>query len=228
MGKIEEVNERGFAVFQEALPPEELYQIGYWKETYDAPMRGHDVDGRYYDRFHQSVEWANYWTMSLHDHVEVRKITPYVTRIAEIFLDDPVFYHCDVSVLTPKCQIIRPHVDTPHRHQPWNDKIDRRLSIQFAAPLHTVHKHAGITALLPGSHKQVWKIKKCYGGGYDEEFLKGAYQPDVKFGDLLAWDARTLHSQMPNVSDTNRYMLLFNYVERDILDNLMAHENTLV
>ena len=93
--------------------------------------------------------------------------------------------------------------------------------------MHDMSSHAGTTAFLPKSFKHMWDIKDCYKGVYTNEFLKGAIQPEASYGDVILWDARTLHSQMPNITKTNRYMLLMNYLEERIVNDVMQYERTL-
>ncbi len=228
MNRADHLAQNGFALYKDVLPNKTLYEIVYWKETWDLPVRGHDVDGKYHTQFDNEVRWANYWTHPLSDHRAVQMLRNTTDEIAKTLLKSPVMYHCDASVLTELSTAIRPHVDTPHRHEPWNDKIDNRLAIQMAAPLHEFKSHCGTTAFYPGSHLKHWDIKACYSGHFDNEFLKGHVQPPTSFGDVAVWDARTLHSQMPNLSERSRYLLLFNYVEERIVDDLMDYENSLV
>lgn len=223
-----DVIENGYGVWRQALDPKILYDLTYYKSDYDHPNRGHDRNEKYYDRYQESVEWANYWTDPLNDHPRIADVRRVTDRLAGRFLIMPVFYHADCSVLTPLNSMIRPHVDTPHRHDPWNKFVDYPLGIQIGIPLHQTSGLAGTTAFLPRSHKRVWDIKSCYRGEYTEEFLKGCEQPEVNYGDVIVWDARILHSQMPNVTDTNRYMLLLNYLEERVVDRVMQYEASLI
>lgn len=224
MDPMEQMLTLGYSVWPQRIDQKLLYDLVYYKESYDRPNRGHDRNGVYYAEYHDSVEWGNYWTDPLNDNPRITEIRNVVDRIVGRFLVEPVFYHADVSVLTPLNSLIRPHVDTPHRHAPWNEKIIYGLGVQVGIPLQSYDCGAGITAFLPGSHKQVWNIKRCYRGEYTDTFLKDCVQPVVEYGDVLIWDARTLHSQMPNVSGHNRYMLLLNYLERRVVNDVMIYE----
>jgi len=215
--------EQGFTVFRQKFDQMLLYDISHTKISWDIPQRGHDRDGNYYATYHENVEWSNYWTLPLNDHNQISNVREVTDQFVEEFMDDPVFYHADCSVLTPLSSGPRPHVDTPHRHAPWNR--DRRLlGIQIAIPLHEFTENSGSTAFLPGSHKRVWEIDRCYRGEYTEQFIQEAIQPVVHFGDMLMWDARTLHSQMPNITATKRYMLLMNYIDRRVVNDVMQYE----
>jgi len=227
MNKIDHLNEHGYAVWKTLVSPTSLYILVYHKDTFDIPLRGHDINGNYYECYHRSVEWANYWTLPLNQNNRVREIRANVDPVVEQLLDRPVFYHADASVLTELNNTIRPHIDTPHRHKPWNKKIDRRLGIQVAMPMHDMKVTAGITAFVPGSHRKYWDIKKCYRGDYTQQFLRECEQPQITYGDMIVWDARTLHSQMPNVSHSSRYMLIMNYLEEDVVQDVMQYEASL-
>lgn len=221
------MSQDGFTVFENAVDIQVLYDLIYRKENFDIPTRGHDVDGKYH-KSHPiaNVKWANYWTLALNDNYYVEALRKETDRIAEKFLDRPVFYHSDVSVLTADAQIIRPHVDTPHRHKPFNN-IQERLGIQMAIPLSVYNEENGMPGLVPTSHQSVWDIRECYQGVYDGYFMTHNVQPHVEYGDVLVWDTRTLHSQMPNDSDMPRYLLLMNYVEENIVKELAQYESEL-
>lgn len=224
MDPMEQMFELGYSVWPQRIDQKVLYDLIQQKHQYDYPNRGHDYNGIYYAGYHESVEWGNYWTDPLNDNSRIADIRNVVDRIVARFLVEPIFYHADVSVLTPLNSLIRPHVDTPHRHEPWNQKISHGLGIQVGIPMQSYDKNAGTTAFLPGSHKRVWEIKRCYRGEFTDTFLRECVQPKVEFGDILIWDARTLHSQMPNVSEHNRYMLLLNYLEHRVVEDVMIYE----
>jgi hypothetical protein len=223
---METMMTEGYTVWKNQIDQKILYDLAYNKFEFDHPDRGHDVNGKYYAGYQDGVEWANYWTGPLNDNPRIADIRKVVDRLVGRFLVIPVFYHADISVLTPKNSLIRPHVDTPHRHAPWNEKIKKILGVQVAIPLHSVAPTTGTTAFLPGSHRKVWPIKDCYAGKFTQEFIYNCVQPEVNFGDVLMWDARTLHSQMPNISTSNRYMLLLNYLEEYIVEDVMNYEVT--
>jgi hypothetical protein len=224
MDPMEQMLELGYSVWPQRIDEKIIYDLAYYKESYDHPNRGHDRNGVYYAEYHESVEWANYWTDPLSDNIRIGDIREVTDRLVARFLVEPVFYHADVSVLTPLNSMIRPHVDTPYRHAPWNQKITHGLGVQIGIPMQSYTENAGTTAFLPGSHKRAWDIKKCYRGEYTDVFLSECVQPKIEFGDILLWDARTLHSQMPNVSRHNRYMLLLNYLERHVVEDVMQYE----
>jgi len=218
--------EQGFTVFRDRIDNKILYDLTYYKSGWDKPNRGHDRDGSYYSQNYESVEWGNYWTGPLDDHIRVADIRATTDLLAAELLDNPVCYHVDVSVLTPVCSSIRPHVDTPHRHEPWNQDL-RQLGVQMAIPLNEVDQSSGTTAFVPGSHQRSWDIKDCYRGKFTELFLRECHQPVVSYGDVLVWDCRVLHSQMPNVRSSNRYMLLLNYLNEKIVQEVMEYEASL-
>jgi tRNA A-37 threonylcarbamoyl transferase component Bud32 len=42
------------------------------------------------------------------------------------------------------------------------------------------------------------------------------------------WDAKTLHSHMPNITDFDRYMLVMNYLDERIVKDVMDYEASLL
>lgn len=224
---MEQMFTKGFAVWPELIDRALIYDIASNKASFDYPAKGHDVDGKYYDKYVEDVKWANYWTQPLDDYSRIANVRKVVDRLVAKFLVSPIFYQASISVVTPENTLIRPHVDTPHRHKPWNNRVNRILGVQVAIPMHEFPPDAGVTALLPNSFRKVWDIEKCYNGSYLDEFLTDSVQPNLYFSDVLIWDARTLHSQMPNITQNNRYMLLMNYIEEDIVSKVMEYEATL-
>jgi ectoine hydroxylase-related dioxygenase (phytanoyl-CoA dioxygenase family) len=205
------------------IDPLVLYELAYFKNDYDYPSHGHDIDGKYYNKFQPNVQWANYWTTSLNDNIGLAAIRQAIDPIVAKLIDRPIFYQSSVSVLATGCKLVRPHVDTPHRHLPWNND-SRLLGIQVAAPLHNFAIDSGTTAFLSGSQNKYWDIKKCYRGDYTSEFLSKFTQPRLKYGDVVIWDTRVLHSQMPNNGLSSRYMLMLNYLNEDVVADVMAYE----
>lgn len=224
-----ELIENGYCVLQQQIDKQDLYKLIYSKFYWDNPNRGHDTSGKYYPKYQPNVEWANYWTAPLNDHPRIANIRKVVDGIVAEFIEYPILYHSDASVITPQSTLVRPHIDTPHRHLPWNND-QRLLGIQVGIPLNEFvpSGRSGTTAFLPGSHKKSWDIKKCYSGDYTFEFLNDFDQPELHYGDMVLWDSRTLHSQMPNITDVNRYLLLMNYLDERIVKDVMNYEASLL
>ena len=227
MTELDHFEEHGFATWSTVINHGTLNNLYFFKDVWDNPQRGHSCDDKYHHTYANDIQWGNYWTESLSDHTEVLSISSSIRHVINQLLDEPVFYHSDVSVLMPGSTTIRPHVDTPYRHEPWNHKINQRLGVQVAIPMQEFELTAGHTAFLPGSHRKYWNIRDCYNGVHTDEFKSGAVQPELAFSDVIIWDARTLHSQMPNPTNTPRYVLLLNYVEKRIYNQLNEFENAL-
>ena len=225
----DEMLEDGYTIFRDRLNKSVLYDLVYHKAIWDRPTRGHDVFGKYYSSYEENVPWANYWTDPVSDNSRIADIRKVVDTLVSEFMDYPVFYHSDCSVVTPLCNKIRPHVDTPHRHTPWNTD-SRLLGIQVAIPINEFSPagRSGTTALVPGSHKRHWDIARCYKGEYTTQFLSEAVQPELHYGDILMLDAKTLHSHMPNITDFDRYMLVMNYLDERIVKDVMDYEASLL
>jgi len=217
---------QGYNVLHKIVPGKLIYELAYYKSDFDYPRRGHDVNGTYYPHNVPDVDWGNYWTDPLNDNQNVKEIADILEKYLSEYIGPIVLYHADCSVLTNRCSVVRPHVDTPHRHAPWQQNQED-LAIQVAIPMSQFDKDAGSTAFLPNSHNQLWDIQKCYRGEYTAEFLRGAVQPRVDFTDAVIWNSRTLHSQMPNISSARRYMLLLNFLRRDVVEDVMDYEASL-
>lgn len=221
------IHDIGFTKIEKEVPVVQLLSLIEMCPAWDIPQRGHDRKGNYYDRPTPNVDWSNYWGVDLTENYHVTQIRKRLDEIAGTLLDDAYFYGSDVSVLAPGSSLIRPHVDTPHRHPPWNHSPDRRLGIQMSVPLNEWYDGMGGTAFLAHSHRKTWPIEECYKGTYNEMFKEKSQTIHLEFGDIAVWDARTLHSQMINHQTTKRYVLLLNYVEGDIVDELVAYESSL-
>lgn len=223
---IIDIETKGFVIHKQIIDKQSLYELAYNFHYCDHPTHGHDYNGKYYATYQDDVEWANYWSKPLNDHDTVISIRKILDPIIHLYLRSPVFYQCNASVITPKNSLIRPHVDTPHRHLRWNKDTSCRLAMQVAIPLAQFDISQGTTAFVPGSHNRAWDIKACYRGEYTKYFLENCVQPKISFGDAVIWDSRVLHSQMPNIQGTNRVMILMNYLEEDIVQDVIDYEES--
>jgi ectoine hydroxylase-related dioxygenase (phytanoyl-CoA dioxygenase family) len=88
-----------------------------------------------------------------------------------------------------------------------------------------INKNSASTGLVPYSQKRDFDIDKCYNGDYDRWFVENAVQPDMPTGSLLFYNCRILHSSMPNPQDIERPALLYNYLDRSIVDDVKKLDN---
>lgn len=188
--------------------------------------RGHDVHGNYYScPPKHKVQWANTWSQELSETQIVHVCNKFYTPQIALLLDDPVLYHSDVVTTYPNYQTVRPHIDTPYRHESFADE-DAFLGVQCLLPLtENFGPRTGGTAFVPGSHNTKWNIKDCYNGKHDDYFTENCVTTQVNYGEMLIWHPRVLHSATPNHGVEKRPALLMLYVERHIHDELRVIEN---
>lgn len=169
---------------------------------------------------------AVWWSQDLSSWPEVQEIDANISPIAQMYLPAARFYCSDIVVIEAKSNShwINPHVDTPHRFKRWNYDT-RLLGIQCVIPLVTVDHLNGATGLVVGSQKRDHNIKLCYEGYYDSDFRDTVMQPSVNMGDVLMYNARVLHSSMPNHSSAPRPALLINYLHSDLINEVGTIDN---
>lgn len=165
-----------------------------------------------------------WWSQMLMDWPEVIQIEETIRPLVEYYLNDLVWYTSDIVVAEPKSNWMNPHVDTPHRFEKWNANPEM-LGIQCIVALQDTGRTNGATGIVPGSQAFNWDIKKCYSGAYNSYFRSQYIQPTMPKGSLMMYGSRLLHSTMPNLSDNRRLLLLFNYLKKDIVDEVKAVDN---
>ena len=218
-------DEAGYMVF-EKLIPEKLIDSAVEKFTDLYPVRASSSKKRYAerDKIKELEDISVWWSQLVGEREEVKAIQTYVDHYASQILKDPVMYASDVVFIEANSVWVNPHVDTPYRFNKWN--FDQELwGIQSIVSLSDIGKDNAATGLVPFSQKKDFPIMMCYGGYYDHFFKKNHIQPEMPKGSLLIYNSRVLHSSMPNPRDTSRPALLFNYVERCIIDELKIVDN---
>jgi len=91
--------------------------------------------------------------------------------------------------------------------------------------LFDLDKEHGATGLVPNSQTKDFNINLCYQGFYNSMFSKNCIQPSLPKGSVLLYNARVLHSSMPNPQHTPRPALLFNYLDSSIIDDIISTDN---
>ena len=165
-----------------------------------------------------------WWSQSLNDFPEVKKIQKLIDPITEHNFPNLKFYASDCVFIGAGSTWINPHIDTPHRFEKWNyDK--RLLGIQCIVSLSDLNNENGSTGLVPFSQKRDFDINKCYSGNYDRWFMNNMKQHDMPKGSLLFYNCRVLHSSMPNNASLERPALLLNYLDRSIIEEVSGIDN---
>ncbi len=217
---------RGYNVFKNVISPDLIEKINR-KQSLLVPHRGHAMDYKYYpaDRIHECKDLAVWWSQELSGWTEVQEITKVLIEIIGCLFDEPDSYIADIITNEPGNTYIKPHIDSPYRFDRWWNE-DELLGVQCIIPLCKFTAENGGTGVLPNSHNTRWVVKDSYAGKYNEEFLAGVVQPDMNVGDVLIYHPRTLHSTMPNQTDTPRRALLIHITSREMA-RLLRREDTI-
>lgn len=162
-----------------------------------------------------------WWSQIVSDFPESKAILKLIDPIIKTQFKNFVHYTNDVVFIKSKSTWVSPHVDSPHRFGKYNyDK--RLLGIQCIVSLDDLDKNSASTGLVPYSQKRDFDINKCYTGSYDRWFLENCIQPDLPRGSLLFYNCRLLHSSMPNPKDLERPALLYNFLDKSIIDEIKS------
>lgn len=222
--KILEKDE-GYVVLESFIP--EIHIADYNKILKDLyPVRASSSKKVYAERdaIKDLEDISVWWSQSVSDLYEVIMIRKYIDHIINYQWPDLVFYASDTVTINAGSQWINPHVDTPHRFSKWNyDK--RMLGVQCIVTLEDTDKDNGSTGVVPFSQKRDFDIDKCYAGNYDRWFMQNVKQHNMPKGSLLMYNCRVLHSSMPNNSKIDRPALLFNYLDRSIINEVSEIDN---
>jgi len=165
-----------------------------------------------------------WWSQIVYDFPESRAILNIILPIIQSNFTELQYYTNDVVFIKSKSTWVSPHVDSPHRFQKYNyDK--RLLGIQCIVSLDDLDKKSASTGLVPYSQKRDFDINKCYTGSYDRWFLENCIQPDLPRGSLLLYNCRLLHSSMPNPKDKERPALLYNFMDKSVIDEVKSMDS---
>lgn len=217
--------EEGYAVWESFVP--EILIVDFNKRLGELyPVRASSSKKVYAekDAIKELDDISVWWSQEVGEFPEAMQIQKLIDPIIQVNFPNLGFYASDVVFINKGSQWINPHVDTPHRFKKWNyDK--RLLGIQCIVSLFNTTKDNGSTGIVPFSQKRDFDIDKCYAGTYNRWFMENVKQHDMPRGSLLFYNCRVLHSSMPNNSDLDRPALLFNYLDRSILNDVSNIDN---
>lgn len=165
-----------------------------------------------------------WWSQMVMDWPEVQAINDMVLPIISKELENAVWYASDIVTINGNSKWVNPHVDTPHRFTEWNED-ERLLGVQCIVSLQDTTPEMGSTGFVPRSHVQDWDIDMCYGGAYNKYFWDVCEQRDLTKGSVLMYNCRLLHSSMPNYFPEPRPMLLLNYLNGAIVEDVKKVDN---
>jgi len=206
--------------------PEKLIDAVVAKLDILQPVRASSANRTYAEReqIKDLPDISVWWSQMVMDWPEVIEIESMVSELIKPQLPLADWYASDIVVIEGHSNWVNPHVDTPHRFKKYNyDK--RLLGVQAIVSLFDLDKSRGVTGIVPGSQKQDHNINLCYQGFYNSMFLKKCVQPTLPKGSVLYYNCRVLHSSMPNSHDQSRQALLFNYLDRSIIDDIRTMDN---
>lgn len=143
-----------------------------------------------------------------------------IKKIVDQYIEDAVpFGNGNVVVQNSGYNAIMPHLDCPYRFTQYNYEKDL-LGVLAFVPLDNFTKENGATGFVKGSHKFQLDNVKCYKGHYNDFYNDNHEQIECEIGDVIIWNAKILHSGMPNHTEYSRAGIAINYVSNSIMDNL--------
>ena len=215
----------GYIFIEDAIPIDLIDSINDKLDTL-YPIRA-SSSGKVYaerDKIKDLPDISVWWSQMVMDWPEVKIINELLlTRISKE-LDNAVFYASDIVTINGDTKLVNPHVDTPHRFKQWN-MDPRLLGVQCIVSLQDTAAEMGATGLVPNSHEADWDIDLCYNGAYNKYFWDFCEQRDMPKGSVLMYNCRLLHSSMPNYLPEPRPMLLLNYLNGDIVEDVTKLDN---
>ena len=165
-----------------------------------------------------------WWSQMVMDWQEVQSVNDILLEIVSKELDNAVWYASDIVTVNADTNLVNPHVDTPHRFKQWN-MDPRLLGVQCIVSLQDTAPEHGATGFVPNSHEPDWDIDMCYNAAYNKYFWDFCQQEYMPKGSVLMYNCRLLHSSMPNYSPNPRPMLLLNYLNGDIVEDVKKVDN---
>lgn len=176
------------------------------------------------DKINDLPDVSVWWSQMIMDWPEVKLINDFLITRIDKELDNAVLYASDIVTINGDSKWVNPHVDTPHRFKQWNTDT-RLLGVQCIVSLQDTTPEMGSTGFVPNSHEPDWDIDLCYNGAYNKYFYDFCEQKHMLKGSVLMYNCRLLHSSMPNFSPNPRPMLLLNYLNGDIMEDVKKIDN---
>lgn len=215
----------GYLFIENVVPDELILSINNKLDTL-YPVRATSSGKRYEEQENISklTDISYWWSQLVMDWPEVITINDMLLPIVGAQLDNAVWYTSDIITVNGDTNLVNPHVDTPHRFKQWNTDT-RLLGVQCIVSLQDTTPEMGTTGFVPNSHEPDWDIDMCYNGAYNKYFWDFHEQLFMPKGSVLMYNARLLHSSMPNYLKESRPMLLLNYISGDIVEDVKILDN---
>jgi ectoine hydroxylase-related dioxygenase (phytanoyl-CoA dioxygenase family) len=215
----------GYLFLENIIPDELINSINSKLDTL-YPIRATSSGKRYEERENISklADISYWWSQMVMDWPEVIAVNELLLPRIRKQLDNAVWYTSDIITINGDTKLVNPHVDTPHRFKQWNED-ERLLGVQCIVALQDTTPEQGSTGFVPRSHIQDWDIDMCYGGAYNKYFYNLSEQRHMTKGSVLMYNCRLLHSSMPNYLPEPRPMLLLNYLNGAIVEDVKKIDN---
>tara|TARA_B100000809_G_scaffold141374_1_gene138956 strand:- start:454 stop:1161 length:708 start_codon:yes stop_codon:yes gene_type:complete len=217
-------NNQGYVSIKELISPFTVRQFKLWAINPANIHRGNAVNGVYYAK-HRKDRQYNVWWSKVPPQEMWQPIVDILSRYLDAMFDGREWSIHVVDTITtrPKSQKTRAHIDTPYRFEDYaHTSNDEVLGVQCIIPLDPFTIENGATCVLPGSHLNRFYYKDIEENQeeYNDLLTTKGFQFVSSPGDALIYNARTLHSTMPNNSEDFRSALLINALDTAILKRI--------
>jgi len=217
-------NNQGYVSIKELISPFAVRQFKLWAINPANIHRGNAVNGLYYAK-HRKDRQYNVWWSKVPPQEMWQPIVEILSRYLDAFFQGKEWSIHVVDTITtrPNSQKIRAHIDTPYRFEDYaHTSNDEVLGVQCIIPLDSFTIENGATCILPGSHLNRFYYKDIEENQeeYNDLLTTKGFQFVSSPGDALIYNTRTLHSTMPNNSDSFRSALLINALDINIIKRI--------
>jgi ectoine hydroxylase-related dioxygenase (phytanoyl-CoA dioxygenase family) len=223
---VNELTEGEGYLFLENIIPNDLIDSINTKLDTLYPVRASSADKHYAEKsdIKNLPDISVWWSQMVMDWPEAQAINDLLIGHISKELDNTHWYSSDIVTINGDSKWVNPHVDTPHRFKEWNYD-ERLLGVQCIVSLQDTTSEQGTTGFVPRSYVQDWDIDMCYDGAYNKYFYDCCEQKHMPKGSVLMYNCRLLHSSMPNYLPEPRPMLLLNYLNGDIVEDVKKIDN---
>jgi len=215
---------QGYISVKELVSPFTVRQFKLWAINPANIHRGNAVNGEYYGKHRKGREYNVWWSKEPPREMWEPVVDRLSRYINVIFQEKEWDIHIVDTITTrPGSSKIRAHIDTPYRFEDFahttNDEV---FGVQCIIPLDRFTIENGATCVLPGSYKDKFYYKDIEENQeeYNELLTTQGFQFVSNPGDALMYNARTLHSTMPNNSEEFRSALLINALDINIIKRI--------
>ena len=215
----------GYLFVEKAIPEDLIDSINSKLDTL-YPVRAISSGKTYAEKedIKKLADISIWWSQLVMDWWEVKLINDFLITRVNKELDNAVWYASDIVTINGDSKLVNPHVDTPHRFKQWN-MDPNLLGVQCIVSLQDTTPDMGVTGYVPNSHEPDWDIDLCYNAAYNKYFWDFHEQQAMPKGSVLMYNSRLLHSSMPNNLPEPRPMLLLNYLNGDIVEDVKKIDN---